>query len=120
MNQADVRNLDVAGSVSDGRVAAPGIPPQQSPVRQGHANERFQAVCEVNMPGKGGNDFSSTQLVEHRVRAFEKTGESLTVLAVAKRADCHVRRTDVALQRAASTLQRMVHSAQATSRESVC
>jgi hypothetical protein len=49
------------------------------------------------MLGERGNNFSSTQFVQHRVvRAFKKLGESLAVLAVANDPVRHVRRTDVA------------------------
>src|SRR5450432_4191349 len=93
MNQACVRNLEVAGSVSDGRVAATRVPPEESTVGQGHANESLQALRKVNMPGKRGNEFRSTQFVQHRVvRAFKEVGESLTVFAVANSPARHVRR----------------------------
>jgi hypothetical protein len=50
------------------------------------------------MPGERGDDFSSTQFVQHRVvRVFKKVGESLAVLAIANSPVRHVRRTDVAL-----------------------
>ena len=67
-------------------------------VRQGHANEKLQALRKVNMPGERRNDFSSAQFVQHRVvRAFKKLGKSLAILAVANSPVGHVRRTDVAL-----------------------
>jgi hypothetical protein len=98
MNQAYVRSFEVAGSVSDGRIAAARVPPQESTVGQAHANEILQALRKVNMPGKRGNEFSSTQFVQHRViRAFKKVGESLAVLAVANSPARHVGRADVAL-----------------------
>src|SRR5258706_6769309 len=98
MNQAYVRSLEIAGSVSDGRIAATGVPPEEPMVRQGHANKSLQALRKVNMPGKRSNDFSSAQFVQHRVvRAFKKVGESLAVLAVANSSVRHIRRTDVAL-----------------------
>lgn len=97
MNQAYVRSLEVARSVSDGRAAATGVPPEEPMVRQGHANESLQPLREVNIPGERGNDLSSTQFVQHRVvRAFKKVGESLAVLAVANSPVRRVRRTDVA------------------------
>ena len=98
MNQAYVRNLEVAGSVSDGRVAATRVPAEEPVVGQGHANESLQALRKVNMPGKRGNELRSTEFVQHRVvRAFEKMGESLAVLAVANSPARHVRIADVAL-----------------------
>src|SRR5450631_3509502 len=98
MNQAYVRSLEVAGGVSDGRIAATRVPPEESTVGQGHANESLQALRKVNMPGKRGNEFRSTQFVQHRVvRALEKVGESLAVLAVANSPARHVRSADVAL-----------------------
>jgi len=84
MNQAYVRRLEVAGSVCDGSVAATGVPPQESTVRQGHAGESLQALRKVNMLGERGNNFSSTQSIQHRIaRSVKKVGESLAVLAVA-------------------------------------
>jgi len=97
MNQAYVRSLEIAGSVSDGRIAATGVPPEEPMVRQGHANESLQALRKVNMPGKRGNDFSSTQFVQYRVvGAFKKVGESLAVLAVANSPVGHVGMANVA------------------------
>src|ERR1017187_6036915 len=97
MNQAYVRSLEVAGSVSDGRVAATGVPPEEPTVRQGHANENLEALRKVNVLGERGDDFSSTQFVQHRVvRAFKKVGKSLAVLAVANSPVRHVGMTDVA------------------------
>jgi hypothetical protein len=98
MNQAYVRNLEVARSVSDGRVAATGIPPEEPTVRQGHTNESLSTLRKVNMPGERGDNFSSTKFVQHRVvRAFKKVSESLAVLAVANCPVRHVWRTDKAL-----------------------
>ena len=97
MNQAYIRNLEVAGRVAYGRIAATGVPPEESMVRQGHANEGLQALRKVNMPGKHGNDFSSTQFVQYRVvRAFKKMGECLAVLAVANSPVRHVGMANVA------------------------
>ena len=97
MNQAYIRSPEVAGSVSDGRVATTGIPPEEPMVRQGHANESLQALRKVNMPGKRGNDLSSTQFVQYRVvGAFKKVGESLAVVAVANTPVRQVGMTDIA------------------------
>ena len=97
MNQAYVRDLDVTGRVSDGRVAATGIPTEEPMVGQGHTHESLQALRKVNMPGKRGNDLSSTQFVQHRVvGAFKKVGESLAVVAVTNSPVRHVGMTDIA------------------------
>ena len=65
--------------------------------RQGHANPSLSPLRKVNMLGERGNNFGSTDFVQHRITwAFKKVGESLAVLAVANPPIRHLRRTNVA------------------------
>ena len=85
-------------------------------IGQGHAGQRFEALTEMNLAGKRGDDCGACVLVKYRVGALEEVRERLAILAVADDAARHAPTDDMALDRAAPALQRVIHLREAIRR----
>lgn len=102
-------HFEVAWGVANGRVAATRIPTQHSVLCERHAGERFEALGERDVFGKGCDNVRSSHLVQDVAGLAEEVRIGLAVFAVAH-APAHSRRVaDVASQRAALAPQWMVH-----------
>lgn len=85
-------------------------------IRQGHAGQRFKALTEVNLIGESRDYCGASVLVKYRVGELEEVRERLAILAVANGAVRHAGTDDIALDRAASALQGMIHFSEAIRR----